>query len=223
MKKRAAFLIGTGCVLLTASLSLFASNQVQSVQAAKSVDALTNSFQSDLHSVSVEESGTDVAGIQVQSDNPGSFSALAITNQTTAKSVVIDGQEYIGLLSIPSLGLNLPVNKDISYPLMRATPCRYYGDAETDSLIIAAHNYNSHFGRIGTLNPGDKVTFTDANGKTETYAVSAVQTLPGNAVDEMIKHGDWDLTLFTCNYSGAQRITVRCVKEAAAEIYASLE
>jgi len=29
----------------------------------------------------------------------------------------------------------------------------------------------------------------------------------------MIAPGDWDLTLFTCTYSGMERITVRSIKE----------
>ena len=38
-----------------------------------------------------------------------------------------------------------------------------------------------------------------------------VETLAPTAVDEMTG-GDWDLTLFTCTYSGQARVTVRCVK-----------
>ncbi|MDR1559459.1 MAG: sortase [Clostridiales bacterium] len=210
MKKRAAFLIGIGCALLAASASLAVNNQFESVKAAKSAEVLAEAFVSRTTAV-FETSVTDTADepvLEAIADNE----TLGASEQAPAKKlVVIDGQEFIGLLSIPSLGVSLPVNNDISYPLLKTAPCRYSGDA--DSLIIAAHNYNSHFGRIGGLNPGDRVNFTRADGQTEAYTVTAVLTMPGDAVDEMLNPEGWDLTLFTCTYSGTERITVRCVKE----------
>ena len=41
-----------------------------------------------------------------------------------------------------------------SYPKLKVAPCRYRGSAYLDDLIIAAHNYDRHFGRINTLLPG---------------------------------------------------------------------
>ena len=214
MKKRAAFLIGAGCLLLSASLTLVVNNQLESAGAEKSAAALSEAFLT--RSVYYETPVTERAGTLRESTPEMDETRSAVEHASVKQPIVIDGQQYIGLLSIPSLGLNLPVNDDISYPLLKATPCRYYGSEETGSLIIAAHNYNGHFGRIGSLKPGDRVDFTGADGIAESYAVSEVQTLANNAVDEMIKPGDWDLTLFTCTYSGADRITVRCVKEAGA-------
>lgn len=42
--------------------------------------------------------------------------------------------------------------------------------------------------------------------------VSLVEILDETAVEEMTA-GEWDLTLFTCNYDGRARITVRCIRE----------
>ena len=211
MRKRAAFLIGTGCILLSASVSLAVNNQLESAKAAKSAETLAEAYLS--RSTVFEAPVTDTAANAAQTEAPDVSETRSAAEHSPAKRpVVIDGQEFIGLLSIPCLGVNLPVNNDISYPLLRATPCRYYGSAETDSLIIAAHNYNSHFGGIGTLKPGDKVNFTDSSGITQAFSVSEVLSLTNDAVDEMLEPGDWDLTLFTCNYSGTERITVRCVK-----------
>ena len=55
--------------------------------------------------------------------------------------------------------------------------------------------------------------FTDVSGAVHRYTVMQVETLAPTAVDEMTG-GDWDLTLFTCTYSGQARVTVRCVKTA---------
>ena len=76
----------------------------------------------------------------------------------------VDGIAYIGVLEIPDLGLNLPVASNWSYPLLRQTPCRYTGSAYTNDLVIAAHNYDKHFGGLKNLQIGDSVTFTDMDG-----------------------------------------------------------
>ena len=77
------------------------------------------------------------------------------------------------------------------------------------NLILLAHNYSRHFGQIHTLEPGDTVCFTDADGTRFMYEVSLVEQLERTAIEEM-ESGDWDLTLFTCTVGGAARVTVRC-------------
>ena len=78
-----------------------------------------------------------------------------------------------------------------------------------DDLIIAAHNYKSHFGSLGKLAVGDEVKFTDAYGNEHLFEVKETAILDGTAVSDM-QSGDWDFTLFTCTRSGKQRVTVRC-------------
>ena len=125
----------------------------------------------------------------------------------------IDGEGYIGILQIPDLALELPIIGEWSYPRLRTAPCRYVGSAYTHDLIIAAHNYASHFGGLASLALGSEVIFTDMDGNRFIYAVSGTEQLPGTAIEEM-ESGDWDLTLFTCTIGGAARVTVRCVLTA---------
>ena len=128
-------------------------------------------------------------------------------------TVSFDGNDYIGRVDIPSLGLSLPVISEWSYPRLKIAPCRYTGSAYLDNLIIAAHNYSSYFGNLNRLNTGDTVTFTDVDGNQFTYAVSLIEDLPGTAIEEM-QAGEWDLTLFTCTLGGRSRVTVRCERTA---------
>ena len=121
----------------------------------------------------------------------------------------VDGQSYIGVLELQSLGLSLPIISQWSYPGLRIAPCRYTGSAYQNDLVIAAHNYTSHFGRLKELSPGDAVTFIDVDGNVFCYQVAEVETLPPYSVAEMTS-GDWDLTLFTCTIGGQSRVTVRC-------------
>ena len=126
-------------------------------------------------------------------------------------TVEVDGNRYIGRVTIPALGLELPVMSQWSYPNLKIAPCRYQGSAYTGDLIIAGHNYRTHFGPLKNLGVGDTVLFTDADGNQFRYTVAQVETLAKTAVEEMAA-GDWDLTLFTCTLGGQTRVTVRCVE-----------
>lgn len=130
---------------------------------------------------------------------------------TEMKTVLIDGNEYIGRLSVPSIGLDLPVISQWDYEKFKIAPCRYYGSSKTDDLVIAAHNYPAYFRKVLSLKPGDEVFFTDAEGTVLSFVVSNVEILPPASVDEMIS-GDWDLTLFTCTRGARSRMAVRCIK-----------
>ena len=128
-------------------------------------------------------------------------------------TVETDGQAYIGVLAIPALELELPVISQWSYPHLKIAPCRFEGSAYSDDLIIAGHNYRSHFGGLKNLRPGDEVTFTDAEGNVFRYTVAELETLDGNDL-EGLESGEWDLTLFTCTLARTTRVVVRCVRES---------
>ena len=120
----------------------------------------------------------------------------------------INGRDYIGVLSIPSLELELPVISQWDYPALKVAPCRYAGSLYQDNLIICAHNYASHFGKLKTLQPGDIVLFTDMDEHVVTFQMVERETL--NPMDEEgMEAGDWDLTLFTCTIDGQTRMTIR--------------
>ena len=121
----------------------------------------------------------------------------------------VSGYDCIGILSIPVLELELPVLADWSYAKLKVAPCHYFGSCYEKNFVIAAHNYQSHFGRLPQLQPEDIVLFTDLRGTTYCYEVVLLETLPGHATEEMITSG-FDLSLYTCTPGGASRVTVRC-------------
>lgn len=117
----------------------------------------------------------------------------------------------IGIIEIPSINIKLPVLSTWSYSLLKKAPCRYTGSIYLDNMVIAAHNSEAHFKKISNLQEGDIVTFTDAVGNVFTYTVAGIELLQPDEVDNMT-NGQWPLTLFTCTYGGASRVTVRCEK-----------
>lgn len=129
--------------------------------------------------------------------------------------VKVDGMGYIGIIDIEELELKLPVSAVLDYEKLDKAPCLYSGSVYRDDMVIAAHNYENHFGRLSYLSIGSKINFTDVENNTYSYEVVNIETLSATQTDEMKTKpptNDWDLTLFTCNYSGSKRVTIRCAR-----------
>lgn len=126
-------------------------------------------------------------------------------------TVEINGYLYVGTLNVPALSLDLPVLDRWDDSRLKISPCRYVGSVYQDNMIIAAHNYRSHFGRLKNLKPGDELSFTDVDGNVFNFSVAYTELLDKTAVEEM-ESGGWDLTLFTCTPGGAARVTIRCTR-----------
>ncbi len=120
-------------------------------------------------------------------------------------SAEINGVDYIGIISMPSIKLELPVIKNLTTAHLKLAPCRYYGTSYSGNLVIAGHNCLTHFGPISRLKQGDEVVFTDVDGNVFEYAVIDKEILAGDEVEEMISD-EYDLTLFTCTLDGGSRI-----------------
>ena len=120
----------------------------------------------------------------------------------------INGIDFIGVLRIPTLELELPVISEWNYPNLKTAPCRYSGSAYLNNLILCGHNYASHFGRLKTLSEGDIATFTDIDGNVFIYKMVERETLNPTDIEGM-ESGNWDLTLFTCTVGGQSRVTIR--------------
>lgn len=176
--------ICVGLVLLIAALSLFLYNRDEAYKADQASQEILSQMQFD--------------------GEPDPYN-------TEMPTVEIDGNDYIGYLSIPDLEINLPVMAEWDYVRLKTAPCRYYGSTKTNDLVIAAHNYFCHFGKISELEQGDKISFTDMNGTVTDYQVEVIDILSPAAVEEMTS-GDYDLTLFTCTYGAQSRVAVRCIK-----------
>lgn len=131
--------------------------------------------------------------------------------EMTVKTV--DGRDYIGTLTVPALGLELPILSEWSYDGLKIAPGRYSGSTFTEDLTICAHNYAAHFGRLSSLSLGTPIEFRDMDGVVWTYEVSEITELGPLDVAEMTEKAPedtWSLTLFTCTPGGETRVTVRC-------------
>lgn len=183
-KKTGIIIFAVGAALIIAALLLLAYNLREDYLAGKNAEKMLADV----------ESGMGSAPASLSPELP---------------SVEINGYEYVGYVEIPALELKLPVMSEWSYPRLKIAPCRQFGSSRTDDLVIAAHNYQNHFGRLKYLNPGDTVIFTDMDGVENTYAVTEVDTIDPYSVDEVQNSGH-DLVLYTCTIGGKTRVTVFC-------------
>lgn len=139
----------------------------------------------------------------------GSVPDYVLNPDMDMPEVDVDGISCIGTLEIPSLDLNLCVTSTCSDENMKQLPCRYYGSIYKSNMVIIAHNYWFHFGRLNTLKSGDDVIFTDASGNCFKYSVDAMDVVSPESVAE-VTNGKWSLTLVTCTLDSQNRIVVRC-------------
>ena len=188
-----------GALLVLAAAGLFGWNRWEDYQAGKALEETLPRVK-DLISGEDPDKDPEGTGENGEGESPAAGGMAAGW---------VDGFPYVGYVSLPTLGLELPVMDSWSYYRLRIAPCRYTGSVESGDLVIAAHNYTTHFGRLKYLSEGDPVFFTDMEGEQTAYEVSLVDTLSPYAVEEMTGSG-YALTLFTCTYSGQGRVTVRC-------------
>ena len=194
-------LIATGIVLLGAALSLVRYNIREDQQSGEQAQALLAEVKKEIPD---ETQPTEAKKYDL-------FSEYEKETLPEEPVLEIDGQSYIGMVAIPEIGIELPVLSEWSYPNLKSAPCRYQGTAYERNLILIAHNYRTHFGRISELYSGSEIIFTDAAGKVYQYEVNNIENIAGTDIESM-EFGStdgWDLTLFTCTVSGQSRVTVR--------------
>ena len=209
-------LIATGTMLIFAALFLCLYNYRQSAASYRSAQDVLSRLQDAMQQI------TAAAPDETQPASPVApqddlFAPYEPTDaETEPVTVTIDGNAYIGCLTIPSLGIELPVMADWSYDKLKTAPCRYSGAAETNDLILCAHNYVSHFGPIRRLSAGERIVFTACDGTEYSYEVAYTEEIGGYQIEQMLRGGseEWDLTLFTCTLGGQSRVTVRANRAA---------
>ena len=208
MKKKGSVFIAMGLLLLAAALLLTLYNLWDGHRADVAAQAAVSSLKTMLSDIRMEptepepsEAPTEVqeqAPTEAQEQAPAAEEAPeetaaplpALLREREMPTLELEGYNYIGVLEVPDLELSLPVMEQWDYDRLKISPCRFAGNLKTVPL-------------------GTEIRFTDAEGTVFTYAVASFDTVGPNDVERMI-HGDWDLTLFTCNTNGQTRCAIRC-------------
>lgn len=201
--KLGSLLIALGVLALLGAAGLFGYNQWDNARAEKAADAVLTQLEETIETPKTILPGETAALSEAAADAP----EMPVT--------FIEGYDYIGYLSIPSIGLALPVMQQWSESGLKIAPGRYSGSLYNDDLVIAGHNYTRHFSPIKHLAAGTEVLFVDMDGVVWHYAVSASEVLQPTQIEQMTTKtsaDSWDLTLFTCTTGGQARYALRCVR-----------
>ena len=202
-KKAGLFLMLGGVVLILSALLLFLYNGYEQRRAGREAKMALEEIR---RAVTVELEASE----ETKKSPEGIEEAETISAEVTSMEILpINGQEYIGVLTIPGLDLELPIMADWDEERLKAAPCRHFGAAETDDLVIAGHNYKTHFGPLHRLEEGEEIVFTQINGVKNKYTLSRLEILAPDAVEEVLNSG-YDLVLYTCTLGGATRVVAFC-------------
>jgi len=199
MPKKSGILLTTvGAVLIMSALLLFFYNRYEDYSAGWEAEILLEDIVSAIEATDEVANPTETEGMTEEETLPADL-----------PEVEIDGYAYVGYVSIPALELELPVMSEWDYSRLKIAPCRQFGSSRTDDLVIAAHNYTKHFGKLTIVEVGTDVFFTDMDGIENHYTVQRVSTLAPEDVDAVLNSG-YDLVLYTCTLGGATRVVAFC-------------
>lgn len=203
-KKAGIVILMLGAVLLVSALLLVFHNRQEAQEAGQEAQKLLADVE-ELIAIRETQPTQPSAAPEAETETEPTEPTLAPELPVAS----MNGYDYVGYVEIPALSLQLPVMAQWSYERLYVAPCRQSGSSRTDDLVIAAHNYYTHFGRLKELEPGDTVIFTDMDGIVNTYAVEKLDTLDPYDVDAALNSG-YALVLYTCTTGGASRVTAFC-------------
>lgn len=191
-----------GIFLIIVSSTMYINNQYKEINAGKKSEITLYIIKNNLEQINDNDiNNEDILNNINNQEN--------ISTEKNMKTTNINGYDYIGTITIPTLNLELPIMSEYDYNRLEIAPCRYYGSIYTNDLIICAHSYKTHFKYLNKLKQKDLIIFTDIEGNNYIYEVLETEILNPKQVSEMINN-DFDLTLYTCTNDGQNRITIRC-------------
>lgn len=202
IKRASEVLIAFGVLILLGALAILIKTSYENANADEHARQTVEQLRENIY----EQPNSSISGTESVDNNKSS-------GQSSSKEavVVINGTGYLGYLSFTGYGKVLPVLADWSFENLQYAPARFSGSVIDNNLVIAAHNYFSHFYLLNEMTEGSEVILTLPDGKEIHYIVDKIERLSPTELDKLTA-GDYDLTLFTCTPTGLARATVRCNK-----------
>lgn len=204
-------------ILCISALMMFVEHE--SIRATEiSSNAVLESIESQINTnsnMSESDIGKDVTDSDDLESEPAQDSDLNpnVDNvpQKSISIVDLGKEDYWGIVSIDSIGIQVPVLNICTEQTLKIAPGVHL-EYEDGSAVIAGHNYKYHFGKFSSVSLGDRVSVTKIDGSlynlkvSEKYFVSADDT-------SILEQDNWDLVMYTCDVTNQNRIVLCCVLE----------
>ena len=192
MKRKGSFLISVGILMILAALGIFGYNLYENYSVNQKNDVI-------LETLTTKQEKDHTALYRQYPDIP-------------MPVVEIDGLQYVGTIEAKCIELNTPVLASYDAKTMEVTPALYSGTAYKKDMLILGHNYQSCFGKLANLKVGDELQFIDNSKNKFYYEVSDIFIAGEDEFDVILSDEEpWDFTMFTCTWSGFERVVIRCM------------
>lgn len=209
-KKTGILFVAVGAVLLLAALLFWIFCENEDNAAGESAAAILAGLREQMDDPDTDgPQSADGESSAAVSDGTETHGVHEIPLVTAPKVITVEGYDCIGYIDMPTVGITLPVLADWDDERLDTAPCRHFGSAEDDDLVIAGHNFKRHFGYLSDLERGDRVSFFDVYGTEHAYTVTGVAHIMDDDVTAVQNSGH-DLVLYTCTFVGDVRVAVFC-------------
>ncbi len=117
---------------------------------------------------------------------------------STMTSLQVAGEDFVGILTVPSLSKELPVGASWNQDRITDYPCRFYGSVYDGTLMIGGIDNNGQLDFVDALEQGTRLQFTDVSGNRYNYLVSFAEQR--DKVDQhLLSVHPCDLVIFSQN------------------------
>lgn len=203
-QKRGLVLLAVGMLLVLSSLGIYLAQQQEDAAAGQTAAVLLQQL----------ENRTPSVDVQPQDDNDAPADAQPDSDNYELADPVLPEKKYMGYtllgsISVPSVGIQLPILDQWSEAMLKIAPCRYTGSISGGNMIIMGHNYKSHFNPLHKVKVGAEVEIENTIGRTFRYRVAKIEYLH-RTEGERLPSEEYPLTIFTCRPGGLERIILRC-------------
>ncbi len=145
------------------------------------------------------------------------------TNISKGQQKTSDGYKYttIGTINIPKINVQYPIldgqtdSAQETESLLKISPTKFWGcnPNEVGNFCIVGHNYRNKrfFSKVPTLENGDVIEITDAEGRTLRYSVyNKFEVVPEDlSCTSQLTNGRKEITLITCTNDSKMRVIVK--------------
>ena len=123
---------------------------------------------------------------------------------STLPKIEIDNTDYVGILSLPTYKVLLPIQSKCNNSFLSIeSSCTY----SSNPLIILGTNLKNSFTSYKLYNLNDEVTFTNTLGQTFQYKISKITRI--DTLQSLSKYND-DLIIIIKNYYDVKYIIICC-------------
>ena len=121
--------------------------------------------------------------------------------------------EPIGTIEIPAIGLTHVVYEGITLTTIDRGPGHWPGTAmpgQVGNVVVAGHRttHTHPFQRLDELQPGDQVTFTDADGQEFVYEHVSTDVVTPDTLAIATQTQEATATLFACHPPGSAQFRI---------------